>query len=365
MAVFQYRPHPGQHLAGGSRAASAGSALATDGAQRAQAAIAERQERPILYLRSFDVDAQIGRRSLAQFVIAGLSNLFVPPTPEERLARRFAKFGPVIAIGRPGEDMPPLGAARFYVSHDRWQEKVADVARVSQLVVWVSGVTEGLRWEISHLLGSLPPTRLVLWAHPHLLNLNADQREAKWRLFVERLGSLFPRRLPEKLGEIRFIHFGPDYEPHAVRGNEYALLGSQGDAMKALLRAKGLVKAMQPGSWAWRSPSRTVQLLSGLVAGLLTAILLNAPFSYYSYRYDGRPFRLDLFIEICITYALWGGVFVLAQPLLTSSRAGYWGGALLFALVRKAATVAIITPLLTLFFGNKAVSGDTSKRSSR
>ena len=34
-------------------------------AQRAQAAIAERQERPILYLRSFDVDAQIGRRSLA------------------------------------------------------------------------------------------------------------------------------------------------------------------------------------------------------------------------------------------------------------------------------------------------------------
>ena len=187
--------------------------------------------------------------------------------------------------------MPPLGAARFYVSHDRWQEKVADVARVSQLVVWVSGVTEGLRWEIpSARLAAADAARIV--GASSLLNLNADRREAKWRLFVERLGSLFREGCP-RTRRNPVYPFRTGLQPHAVRGNEYALLGSQGDAMKALLRAKGLVKAMQPGSWAWRSPSRTVQLLAGLVAGLLTAILLNAPFSYYSYRYDGRPFRLE------------------------------------------------------------------------
>jgi hypothetical protein len=321
-------------------------------AQRAQAAIAETRQWPILYLRSFNVDAQIGRRSLVQIVVAGLTNLYDPPTPEERLARRFAKLGPVIAIGRPGEDMPALGAARFYVSHDRWQQKVADVVRVSQLVIWVSGVTEGLRWELSHLINSLPPTRLVLWAHPHLLNLSAAQREAEWRLFVERLGSLFAWALPEKLGEIRFFHFGPDFKPHPVRGNEYALVSSQSDAMKALLRAKGLVKAKAPGAWAWRSPSRIVQLLLGVIAGLLTGILLESS-SVYFFRPRFVPADSAY---ACALSAIWGALFVLAQPVLRKAPGGYWGGGLLFGLVRKFVMATIITPVSQMLIAGRSRS---------
>src|ERR1700689_734469 len=84
------------------------------------------------------------------------------------------------AIGRPGEGLPALGAARFYVANAHWQEKVADVATVARLVVWASGTTQGLQWEITHLIRSLAPEKLVLWAHPHLLDLDADEREAEW-----------------------------------------------------------------------------------------------------------------------------------------------------------------------------------------
>jgi hypothetical protein len=31
--------------------------------------------------------------------------------------------------------------------------------------IWTTGHTEGLRWEIKHLLESVPPQKLFLWLH--------------------------------------------------------------------------------------------------------------------------------------------------------------------------------------------------------
>src|SRR5205085_11213724 len=88
----------------------------------------DKSRRPVFYLRSFRMDG----------------------TPQEqKVMTEFRKCGPVIAIGRPDEKLPQLGAARFYVSHARWKETVAAILRVSQLVVWTTGITEGLRWNSS------------------------------------------------------------------------------------------------------------------------------------------------------------------------------------------------------------------------
>ena len=105
-----------------------------------------------------------------------------------------------MAIGRPGEHLPGLGAARFYCSDDRWKQKVADVADVAQLIVWATGVTEGLRWEISHLVERTPPEKLILWAHPNILRLGPQQREAEWSRFLAAVGGAFPapRRGPAR-----------------------------------------------------------------------------------------------------------------------------------------------------------------------
>ena len=48
-------------------------------------------------------------------------------TPEQELADILEHVGPVVAVGKPGEPLPELGAARLYVSHDEWQGKVHDV----------------------------------------------------------------------------------------------------------------------------------------------------------------------------------------------------------------------------------------------
>ena len=69
-------------------------------------------------------------------------------TFERVLTRELTPVGPVIAIGRPGESLAPLGAARDYVGDDLWQDEVARRMKEAQLIVFVVGESEGLAWEL-------------------------------------------------------------------------------------------------------------------------------------------------------------------------------------------------------------------------
>jgi hypothetical protein len=231
---------------------------------------------PVLYLRSFALDAKLATPSLPELLL-GLIPL---ADAEQTLTREMRKVGPVIAIGRPGEALPALGAARFYVSHERWKEKVADVVRVAELVVWATGVTEGLRWEISHLIESLPPEKLVLWAHPHLLRVGEAEREAEWKRFREMLGGLFPRPLPERLGSTRFFYFTPDHEPIAVGPSPFR--NAQRSALRKLLRAKGYpkpdpVKQARIRLLRWATAAAAAAIAFGIDASAAVQYRQHAP----------------------------------------------------------------------------------------
>ncbi len=192
-------------------------------------------KRPIFYLRSFALDDQVGRPSILEL----MSNV-QPANPEQAMIRVARRCGPVLAIGRPGERLPALGAARFYVSDDLWQEKVADVATVAQLVVWASGTTQGLEWEITHLVRSLAPEKLILWPHPQLLDLDANEREAQWSAFIDGLGTLFPKPLPKPLGDTQFFAFDKDFTPIPFTARRLTPKGRLMASLRALLRAKDI-----------------------------------------------------------------------------------------------------------------------------
>ena len=87
-------------------------------APTAAAARARDPRPPVVYFRSFDVDSQIvlasGRGgSLARFIY-----YFVGFSPEQEMGFILGQVGPVVAIGKPGERLPELGAARIYVADD-------------------------------------------------------------------------------------------------------------------------------------------------------------------------------------------------------------------------------------------------------
>jgi hypothetical protein len=111
---------------------------------------------------------------------------------------------------------------------------------VAQLVVWASGTTQGLEWEITHLVRSLPPEKLILWPHPQLLNLDANEREAQWAAFVDGLGSLFPHSLPKPLGSTQFFAFDKNFTPIPFAARRLTASGRLKAALRALLRAKNI-----------------------------------------------------------------------------------------------------------------------------
>jgi hypothetical protein len=84
-------------------------------------------------------------------------------TAEEFLVSLLDPQGPVIAIGRPNEKMPPLGAARMYLG-DEWKGVVHDFLARSQLILMFAGTTTHFAWELQKVFQNDPfvPTILIL-----------------------------------------------------------------------------------------------------------------------------------------------------------------------------------------------------------
>ncbi|RPI47873.1 MAG: hypothetical protein EHM59_02715 [Betaproteobacteria bacterium] len=137
---------------------------------------------PVLLLRSFRDDlTTLKRAALASSRGLRLSDLHARMwTLEETLETALSERGPVVAVGRPGEPVPPAGAARLYVPNDRWLERVEAHIRDSQLVVVVLGTTEGLRREYAALaaLGALG--KLIVVLPPR----DTRELESRWSAFL-------------------------------------------------------------------------------------------------------------------------------------------------------------------------------------
>ena len=169
--------------------------------------------RPVAYLRSFSLDDHIdSQRSWSERYLGTMPT----QTTEQQLAGQLAKVGPVLAIGRPNEELPALGAARFYVSDIQWKEKLKDLLDASQRVVWAIGTSEGLKWEAGQLVENVDPRNLIVWAHPNTLESKESHREREWQQFTSTLGPCFPKPFPKSLGNTQFFVFDPDWNPIPV-----------------------------------------------------------------------------------------------------------------------------------------------------
>ena len=118
--------------------------------------------RPVLYLRSFEADSKIVLRPDGFWNKATmLFDYMVTFSPEQELAEILNQVGPVIAIGKPGEPLPELGAARLYVSDADWKAKVTDMMARSRLVIIRTGSTPNLEWEIEQAMTHVPRRQIL------------------------------------------------------------------------------------------------------------------------------------------------------------------------------------------------------------
>lgn len=143
-------------------------------APQAGEALAQDGRRPILWLRSFGSDG-----SEAACII----DQDVPLTFEQMITEPLSKYGPVVAIGRPGEELPPLGALREYVGDD-WQIRVRELLLSAAAVVAILDDTPGLLWELKQIVDLDLHQRLILIIPAG----EPEELERKWRAFHEAIG---------------------------------------------------------------------------------------------------------------------------------------------------------------------------------
>ena len=117
-------------------------------ARTAEEALASDPRPPVVYLRSFGVDNQflvVARGWGAR--LTAMLNYAATVSPEQEMAFIMERIGPVVAIGKPGERLPELGAARLYVGDDEWRKVVGKFMNDAALVVIRAGETANLWWK--------------------------------------------------------------------------------------------------------------------------------------------------------------------------------------------------------------------------
>lgn len=131
---------------------------------------------------------------------------------EQEVATFFGRFGPFIAIGKPGEMFSPSGAARFYVDDHEWQTRVSDLIREAQITVLQIGVSEGTWWEFKTCRRLCEPERLLI------LFAGSVLEEPSWSFLRQQLAAadIF---LPPEVGEFSFVSFDQNWIPqfHPVK----------------------------------------------------------------------------------------------------------------------------------------------------
>ena len=122
---------------------------------------------PVIYLRPFyedtrELDDDPEGKRVGGYRLSTTKFWRGRASLEERLDKDLNVVGPFIAIGRPGDRLCPLGAARLYVSNEEWKAKVELLVRNAAAVVLLPDKTPGMQWELRFVASVVERLRLLI-----------------------------------------------------------------------------------------------------------------------------------------------------------------------------------------------------------
>lgn len=108
---------------------------------------------PIVYLRAFGQDALFAE---------GVNVLSSVSIEESIILSMMSSGRRIVALGKPDEALPPLGAERFYVSNDDWQSVISNWLDGSYCIVMIAATTEATSWEMQQIFETNRQIRFIL-----------------------------------------------------------------------------------------------------------------------------------------------------------------------------------------------------------
>jgi hypothetical protein len=138
--------------------------------------LAELQISPVgstLFLRAFR-DDQVRIRRASRNLFSFVFDLGrVPATLDELMLERLDGRGDLIANGNPQDRKgaarrSPWGAQRLYVDDAHWQETITMLARDADRIVLCVDASDGVRWEIAHVLRNGHASKTLFFLNPSI-----------------------------------------------------------------------------------------------------------------------------------------------------------------------------------------------------
>ncbi len=131
--------------------------------QSADEVVAADARPPVLFLRSFEEEQVPLTAARLPLLLRGFDPGTEYRTLEEMIVLNLTHVGPVVAVADPSRGEIPVGAARWRVKDEEWQQFVESKIRAAALIVIGVADTDGLRWEMQALkrMGALSKTIFI------------------------------------------------------------------------------------------------------------------------------------------------------------------------------------------------------------
>ena len=153
---------------------------------------------PIVYLRSFDDDH-------SEKVLREVNHELV-------LSKVIKPYGPLLAIGKPGESLPTLGANRKYVSDEDWENVVTKMLAIAKAVIFKLNSSSGLLKEYELALKTVPYDKILFY----FPEMEKDQTSSFINEFNTKTKYIFPNPLPGTVKPNSFLIFNNQLEFHEI-----------------------------------------------------------------------------------------------------------------------------------------------------
>jgi hypothetical protein len=86
---------------------------------------------------------------------------------EEFLSEAISKrIGPFVALGNPGDELPPAGAIREYAQDAAWKERFTELAHSVKCIVLSVGNSANLQWELAQIREMGTTRKLCMFTSP-------------------------------------------------------------------------------------------------------------------------------------------------------------------------------------------------------
>jgi hypothetical protein len=213
----------------------------------AVALLARDQRLPVVYLRPFEEDAREISDDPEGLRIGGIEvthSYNRRASKEENIAQLLRSLGPLVAVGRPGDRLAPLGAARLYLRDDEWQTKMRRFVADAVAVVIRPEASSGIKFELALVARTVDPRRVLMLTPDRHFQSSAYERMRG--LVRESLGVSLPID-----GPFDAFMFDARGEPVAllIEGLPYLY----GDALRFVDQVRGLA-SNGAGAAGWPSP---------------------------------------------------------------------------------------------------------------